>query len=208
MPFKDWYKSTYNALLLVAVMLFLIAFGTTGDINIGTTISAYSLLTISVFMILILIVNKTLSGEPDVSGFQNIMDSLRTAGPLFLILGVIGFVLYLLIYYKNDILGNRVSNSFYTFSNITTILLLMQVYLLYTNMNAKDGFKGQLSKVVSGSLLVIGLFSVMSSLILYTILSYYTTDGFTVGKSADWVTDANKILPALSIITSLLASSP
>jgi hypothetical protein len=180
MPFRDWYKSTYNSLLLTAVILFLIAFGTTGDINIGTTISAYCLLVLSVFMILILVVNKTLSTEQDVSGFQSAMDALRTAGPLFLILGVIGFVLYLLIYYKNDILGNRVSNSFYTFSNITTIILLMQIYLLYTNMNVKDGFKGQISKVVSGSLLIIGLFSVMSSMILYTILRYYTTDGFTV----------------------------
>ena len=51
---KDWYISTYNSLLLVAVILFLIAFGTTGDVNIGTTISAYCLLIISVFMILIL----------------------------------------------------------------------------------------------------------------------------------------------------------
>ena len=178
---KDWYKSTYNSLLLVAVILFLIAFGSTGDVNIGTTISAYCLLTISVFMILILVVNKTLTSEPeDVSGFQSITDALRTAGPLFLILGVIGFVLYLLIYYKNDILENRVSNSFYTFSNITTIILLMQIYLLYTNMNVKEGFKGQLSKVVSGCLLIIGLFSLMSSMILYTILRYYTTDGFTV----------------------------
>lgn len=177
---KDWYKSTYNSLLLAAVVLFLIAFGTTGDINIGTTISAYSLLILSVFMILILVVNKTLSNEPDVSGFQSMMDALRTAGPLFLILGVIGFVLYLLIYYKDDILGNRVSNSYYTFSNITAIILLMQIYLLYTNMNVKDGFKGQISKVVSGTLLIIGLFSVMSSIILYTILRYYTTDGFTV----------------------------
>jgi len=177
---KDWYKSTYNALLLAAVILFLIAFGTTGDINIGTSISAYSLLILSVFMILVLVVNKTLSSEPDVSGFQSMMDALRSAGPLFLILGVICFVLYLLIYYKDDILGNRVSNSYYTFSNITTIILLMQVYLLYTNMNVKEGFKGQISKVVSGSLLIIGLFSLMSSLILYTILRYYTTDGFTV----------------------------
>jgi hypothetical protein len=177
---KDWYKSTYNSLLLAAVILFLIAFGTTGDINIGTTISAYTLLILSVFMILILVVNKTLSAEPDVSGFQSMMDALRTAGPLFLILGVIGFVLYLLIYYKNEILANRVSNSFYTFSNITTLIVLMQIYLLYTNMNVKEGFKGQISKVVSGSLLIIGLFSVMSSMILYTILRYYTTDGFTV----------------------------
>ena len=177
---KDWYVSTYNSLLLVAVILFLIAFGTTGDVNIGTTISAYCLLIISVFMILILIVNKTLTSEPNGSSFQSIMDSLRTAGPLFLILGIIGFVLYLLIYYKNDILENRVSNSFYTFSNITTIILLMQIYLLYTNMNVKEGFKGQLSKVVSGCLLIIGLFSLMSAMILYTILRYYTTDGFTV----------------------------
>lgn len=181
MPLKNWYKSTYNALLIVSVILFLIAFGTTGDVNIGSTISAYSLLILSIFMILVLVVNTSLLGETnDVSGFQSIMDVLRSAGPLFLILGVIGFVLYLLIYYKNDILGNRVSNSFYTFSNITTIILLMQIYLLYTNMNVKEGFKGQLSKVVSGCLLIIGLFSLMSAMILYTILRYYTTDGFTV----------------------------
>ena len=109
------------------------------------------------------------------------MDALRIAGPLFLILGVIGFVLYLLIYYKNDILGNRVSNSYYTFSNITTIIVIMQMYILYTNMN-KDGFSGQISKTTSGGLLIVGLFSLMSSLILYTILCYYTTDGFTVRK--------------------------
>ena len=180
MPMKDWYKSTFNSLLLVAVMLFLIAFGTTGDVNIGTTITAYSLLILSVFMILILVVNKTLTNETDVSGFQSIMDTLQTASPLFLILGVIGFVLYLLIYYKDEILANRVSNSYYTFSNITTIIILMQIYLLYTSMNVKDGFNGKISKIASGSLLIIGLFSVMSSLILYTILRYYTTDGFTV----------------------------
>ena len=176
MPFKDWYKSTYNSLLLVAVILFLIAFGTTGDVNIGTTISAYSLLTLCVFMILIVVVNKTLTNaDPNISSFQSIMDALRIAGPLFLILGVIGFVLYLLIYYKNDILGNRVSNSYYT------IIVIMQMYILYTNMN-KDGFSGQISKTTSGGLLIVGLFSLMSSLILYTILCYYTTDGFTVRK--------------------------
>ena len=182
MPFKDWYKSTYNSLLLVAVILFLIAFGTTGDVNIGTTISAYSLLTLCVFMILIVVVNKTLTNaDPNISSFQSMMDALRIAGPLFLILGVIGFVLYLLIYYKNDILGNRVSNSYYTFSNITTIIVILQMYILYTNMN-KDGFSGQISKITSGGLLIVGLFSLMSSLILYTILCYYTTDGFTVRK--------------------------
>jgi hypothetical protein len=192
MPLKNWYRSTYNALLIVSVMLFLIAFGTTGDVNIGTTISAYSLLVLSIFMILVLVVNTTLLAETnDISGFQSIMDVLRSAGPLFLILGVIGFVLYLLIYYKNDILENRVSNSYYTFSNITTLIVLTQIYLLYTNMNnmnnmktTDDGFNTpfKLSKVVSGCLLIIGLFSLMSSMILYTILRYYTTDGFTVQK--------------------------
>ena len=104
MPLKNWYKSTYNALLIVSVMLFLIAFATTGDVNIGTTISAYSLLILSIFMILVLVVNTTLLAETnDISGFESIMDILRTTGPLFLILSVIGFVLYLLIYYKKEI---------------------------------------------------------------------------------------------------------
>ena len=189
MPLKNWYNSTYNALLIVSVMLFLIAFGTTGDVNIGTTISAYSLLVLSIFMILVLVVNTTLLTETnDMTGFESIMDILRTTGPLFLILGVIGFVLYLLIYYKNDILENRVSNSYYTFSNITTLIVLTQIYLLYTNMKnmktTNDSFNNPfiLSKVVSGGLLIIGLFSLMSSMVLYTILRYYTTDGFTVQK--------------------------
>jgi hypothetical protein len=51
--------------------------------------------------------------------------------------------------------------------------------IMNTNINSNTGFNGKISKVVTGSLLVIGLFSIMSSLILYTILKYYTTDGFT-----------------------------
>jgi hypothetical protein len=177
---SDWFKSTYNSLIIVAVILFLIAFGSTGSVNIGSLIFGYILLILSILMILVLVVNQTLTNNPtNISGFQNMLDALRTAGPLFVMLGVIGFVLYLLLYYKNQILEGRVSNSYNTFSNITTIFVLLQLYILYTNINSNTGFNGKISKVVTGSLLVIGLFSIMSSLILYTILKYYTTDGFT-----------------------------
>ena len=177
---EDWYKSTYNTLLIVAFILFIIAFGTTGNVNIGAIISAYSMLILSIMMILVLIVNQTLSSsDPNVTSLQSGLDALRSAGPLFIMLGVLGFVLYLIIYYKNSIIDGHVSSGYNTFSSVTTIFILLQLYIIYTSINSsKTGFNGKLSKIVSSCLLIIGLLSIISSLILYTILKYYTTDGF------------------------------
>jgi hypothetical protein len=105
---------------------------------------------------------------------------LLTAGPFLLMLGVIAFVLYLMITYKSIILKDHVANGYHSFSNINVILILIQLYIVYTNITS-DSFEktGKMSKVTSSIVYLLGVLSAIASIILYTILKYFTTDGFT-----------------------------
>ncbi len=102
-------------------------------------------------------------------------------GPFILILAVIAFILYLIISYKNLIIDEHVSKSYYTFSNIAIVLILVQLYIVYTNIST-EGFAttGKISKLSSSLVYLLGVLTSMCSLILYTVLKYYTTDGFKV----------------------------
>jgi hypothetical protein len=94
-------------------------------------------------------------------------------------LGVIGFILYLIINYKTIIIANNVSPSYYTFSNIAIMLFLIQIYFVYTNIdNDKFTTTGKMSKVTSSLIYLLGVLTLTCSLILFTVLKYYTTDGF------------------------------
>lgn len=77
------------------------------------------------------------------------------------------------------IMANHVSQSYYTFSNIAIVLLLLQLYIVYTNISS-DKFEtsGKLSKVTSSLIYLLAVLTSMCSLILFIILKYYTTDGF------------------------------
>ena len=55
---------------------------------------------------------------------------LMNTGPFLLMFGVIVFILYLLIFYKNTIIEEHVSQGFSSFSNILIILSLIQVYIV------------------------------------------------------------------------------
>jgi hypothetical protein len=95
-------------------------------------------------------------------------------------LAIIGFILYLIIFYKQPITEGHVSKSYYTFSNINIILLLLQIYLVYLNIDT-DKFEttGKISKVTSSLLYLLGVLTGICSIILFTILKYFRTDGFT-----------------------------
>ena len=60
------------------------------------------------------------------------------------------------------------------------MLLLLQVYLVYTNINT-DTFEssGKIPKVTSSLVYLLGVLTGICSIILSTILKYYSTDGFT-----------------------------
>jgi hypothetical protein len=104
-----------------------------------------------------------------------------TSGPFILMLGVIAFVLYLLVQYKNNIIEGHIAPSYNSFSNIIVILLMLQLFLIMNNINdEKFEATGKLSKVTSSMIYLLGVLTAISSIILNTILKYYSTDGFRV----------------------------
>lgn len=173
-----WYSTIYTSLMIACAIAFFISFVTNGTVSFGATLSGYSLLIISVSMILILLFNSILNFTSNTSLFQTVMIVLSTTGPFLLMLGVIGFLMYLQIFYMQAITNQQVSPSYYGFSNITITLLLLQIYIVYQNINSEKFITtNRISRITSSLLYLFGTLTFMCSYILYTILKYFRTDG-------------------------------
>jgi len=177
---KDWYSSIYKACILASLVAFIIGFFSESQTSLGAYISGYSVLTLGIMMILIILFNNVLRISSNGSALQILSSILMTSGPFLLMLSVIGFVLYLLINYKDKIIEGNIAPSYNSFSNIIVMLLLLQVYLVYTNIST-DNFEstGKISKVTSSFIYLLGVLTAICSIILSTILKYFSTDGFT-----------------------------
>jgi hypothetical protein len=177
----DWYSSIYKAFIYAGMIAFLIGFFTDSKTSLGAYISGYSVLTLAVLMILIILFSKILKVSPNDSSFQLMGTILMSTGPFILILGVIGFILYLLINYKDKITEGNIAPGYNSFSNIIVLLLFLQFYLVFTNINTeKFEVTGKLPKVTSSIIYLLGVIMTICSIILYTILKYYSTDGFSI----------------------------
>jgi uncharacterized membrane protein len=176
---KNWYSTVYNACIYASIIAFIIGFFTDSKTSLGAYIAGYSVLTLGIMMILIILFTNILRVSSNGSSLQIMYSILMTSGPFLLILAVISFVLYLLIKYKDNINAGHIAPSYNSFSNIIVLLLLIQVYLVYNNINT-DQFEssGKISKVTTSIVYLLGTLTGICSIILYTILKYYSTDGF------------------------------
>ena len=177
---SSWYSSIYKAFIISAIISFVIGFFSEGNVSLGSYITGYSVLILGIMMILLILFNSIMKITEGQSILQILYTILLTAGPFLLMLGVIAFILYLMITYKSIILEGHVANGYHSFSNINIILILIQLYIVYTNISS-DSFEktGKMSKVTSSMVYLLGVLSTITSIILYTILRYFTTDGFT-----------------------------
>ena len=178
---KDWYSSIYKGLLLSSVIAFIIGFFSSGNVSIDAYITGYSVLILGVVMLLLILFNGIIKLSQNATTFQLITIILMTTGPFLLMLGVVGLILYLIITYKENIVENHVSQGYYSFSNITIILILLQLYIVYTNItDSKFEETHKLSNVSASIIYLLGVLSGISSIIIFTILKYFTTDGFQI----------------------------
>jgi hypothetical protein len=177
---NDWYSSVYKGFIIASVIAFIIGFFSSGAVSLDAYIAGYSVLGLGIMMLMMLLINQALSIVPGASTLEATSRTLYTTGPFLLMLGVVGFILYLMIIYKTNIIEQKVSQSYFTFSNISVIILMLQLYIIYTNITTPNFEKtGKISKVTSGIIYLLGILGMISSIILFTILHYFTTDGFT-----------------------------
>lgn len=180
---SNWYSTIYKACIIASIIAFIIAFFSQSQTSLGAYISGYSVLILGILMILILLTNNILKVMQNSSTFQIIFSMFLTAGPFILMLAIIGFILYLLINYKNIIISGNVAPGYNSFNSIITLLIFIQLYLIYTNITS-DKFEatGKISKLTSSIIYLLGVVTAICSIILYTILKYFTTDGFKVSN--------------------------
>lgn len=175
----DWYSTVYKAFIFAGVISFILGFFTDSNTSLGAYIAGYSILLLAILMILTISFNNILNINSNSSTVQTLYSVVTMTGPFMFILGIIGFVLYLLIKYQSNIVDGKAASGYNSFSNIIVILLLIQIYLIYKNMDTeKFQMTGTLSKVTSSIIYFIGVITAICSIILYRILKYYSTDGF------------------------------
>ena len=173
---SNWYPSVYKAFIYASIVVFILGFFTDAKGSYAAYLAGYSLLTLGIMMILVVLFSKIMGNNPTGSTSQLISSIMMSTGPFILMLGIIAFVLFMLIKYKNNIIDGHVAPSYNAFSNIIIILILVQIYLVITNLNIET--TGKMSKVISSTMYLLGVLSAISSITLYTILKYYSTDGF------------------------------
>jgi hypothetical protein len=176
---KEWYSTIYNAFIYASIIAFIIGFFTESKTSLGAYISGYSVLILAILMILIILFANILKNNPNSSMFQTLYSILTVSGPFLLILGIVSFVLYLFINYKENIIRGHVAPGFNSFNTIIVMLLLVQVYMIYNNINT-ERFETTKSipRITSTIINLISVIIAICSIILYTILKYYSTDGF------------------------------
>lgn len=180
----DWYSTMYKACIWASVISFLMGFFTQSETSLGAFIAGYSVLTLGILLILVVLFANVLRVTAGSSFFQTLLAITMTSGPFLLVLAIIGVVLYLLIKHKASIIAGHVAPGYNTFSNIVAVLLLIQLYIVYSSIST-DRFQatGKLPRVTSALVYLLGVLTTISTVILYTILTYYSTDGFTTTMS-------------------------
>ena len=182
-----WDVYLWKSTIIAAVITFIIYMYTTGINSLNAAIAGYSLLIITILGILIQLIRTPISNKEGNSTLKTVINILIQTGPFFIILAIIGVMLYLLISNKNPIINNKVSPSFNTFSNITLFLILILIYFVYNNVMC-DGPQcgddtGKIEKVSNNILFFLSLLTMISTGVVYIILVFYRTDGFQVLKN-------------------------
>ena len=177
--FSEFQTSIYKALINTAVIAFLIGLFTKGTLSINCYQSGYAVFAVSIMLILVKILNNLQSKKDNTTSMSTIVLNLI---PFIIILSVVISLLYFNVIYRDIIIKEHVSSGFNIFSNIIIILLLIQMYIIYTAVSSKNFEEKGIPSVTSGTILLLAVLTAISTNIIRTILKYFTTDGFNILK--------------------------
>lgn len=166
---EEYFASLYKGLLLTSGFAFLIGASSTGatslqSYRVGYLVLGFAILLIFLGLIKIMFVNNTFS--------------LFTLLPFGLLLGIIAGLSYLTFVYKEIIIDERVAKGYFTFSNTATVLLTIQIFIIYYNVDKNNFKKEGFTKDMIGIILLLATLTAISVNVVRTILKFFTTDGF------------------------------
>jgi hypothetical protein len=159
----------YSTLIIVGVILLLITLGTITSSSIVGSMVGYSLIGGGVLLLISNLIYKLLNNK-----HSNIFSYIYTVGPFLILLGIVIYSLYLIITYNSSIVNGNVSSGYVKFTNISIILILLQLYLFFVGTKNENEI---IDKKSSMLLYLIGIINIIIMITLGIILASFTTDG-------------------------------
>jgi hypothetical protein len=171
------FQIVYSGLIFVGVILSILSLFAGGNSTANIFISSYTFIITGVTLLVGFLIHKIIN-RSDLTLFQSFFILLSTTGPFILLLGVLGFTLYLIINFMNQINSGNVASSYKLFSKLSLVLILIQLYITYRGMQT-PGFKdnGSISKIYSSFAYLVGVVNLAIVLTSWSILNYFSTDG-------------------------------
>lgn len=172
-----WFTVLYTSMFIVGASLLILSFTVSIQSVVYLSILGYSVLAVAIILILASIFNNTLSVSNGKFG-QFISILFNSTGPFLLNIAVILFLLYLVITYQNSINSGNLAQQYYSFSMLSSVIMLMQVVLFYYGMQSSSYTREhKLPVMVNSFSYLLGIINVYIAVIIQTILKYYLTDG-------------------------------
>ena len=117
------------------------------------------------------------------SSFKKISTVFKNTWALWLMLAPIIFIIHLITTNLTRISEGHISEGYYKFVNIAILLIMMQVYNIYTSIQKRtentkiDDAFAKLSTIHSNIVGCLGVANMVCSITLYIILVMFITDG-------------------------------
>lgn len=107
------------------------------------------------------------------STMSKILNFMMLFFPLLAILAVILWILVILFLYYDRITGGNVSDYYTSFMNIASFMILIQVYMIFSEANNKNP---PISLKTYSILRMLSVLSSLSVITVYIVLKFYVTD--------------------------------
>ena len=174
---EEVFKIVYNGLIFVGMILSIVALFIDSKSNANLYISSYTFISAGIILLIGFLIHKILK-SPNASNAGFFSTFLSNVGPFLLLIGLLSFMLYLVISFKNKIDSGTLSDGYALFSKLAVAFVLIQLYITYNGMqNSNFNETGAISKIYGSFSYLIGVINVFIVAIMATILFYFSTDG-------------------------------
>ena len=174
---QSWYSILYSSLLSIGTILLLLSFSIDGIPAVNMTIVGYCFLVTSILLIISNMFKVLSKAKIDsMASFAYIF--FNNTGPFLLNIATILFLLVLTVKYTNIISTGNLSNQYYSFSKLSTLLILIQMAVFYQGLTTKKyKQENKLPVIYSSFSYLVGVINLYIAIVIKIILAYYTTDG-------------------------------
>jgi hypothetical protein len=176
----SWFSTLYLSLGATGLILMIFSMMFTGQTSLS--IVAYSTMMFAVGMIathIYLKVSRYLGTLESVTLFSYLYNLLLYMGPVIVYLAILILSVVAFVKYKDVINQNRTSSQYYTFSGISSVFVVIEFVVLWLGITSKPADEPVMSSFYRVLMYLLASINLYAVIIMWYILTTYTTDGFS-----------------------------